>query len=85
MIKSTFKKSLFRCLLILTILFILFDDYIVDLIYYLLRINDNFVNNPFIPQYDYITQHIPFYEEFFRLMDTGNISYSWNLLMGPIL
>ena len=80
--KSTFKQSLFRCLLILTILFILFDDYIIDLIYYLLRINDNFVNNPFIPQYDYITQHIPFYEEFFRLMDSGNISYSWNLLMG---
>ena len=31
---------------------------------------------------DYNTQDIPFYREFFRLLDNKNISWSWNLFLG---
>lgn len=31
---------------------------------------------------DYIGQHIPFYEEFFRLIKSGEIGWSWNTFLG---
>lgn len=77
------KKNTFIVLTIgLMFVFIIFNSYFVDLIAYFLNVNNNFVQHPFIPKNDYLTQHTMFYEEFFRCLDSGNFGWSWNYLMG---
>lgn len=39
-------------------------------------------SEPFELYADYVAQHIPFYEEFFRLLKEGNIGWSWNTFLG---
>lgn len=36
----------------------------------------------FVVKYDYITQHIPFYQEFYRLLNEGLPLWSWNGFLG---
>ena len=77
------KKDIFIVLSIAFIfIFLIFNNYFVDLIAYFLNINNNFLQHPFIPKNDYLTQHTMFYEEFFRCLDSGNFGWSWNYLMG---
>lgn len=41
-----------------------------------------FFSTAFIVKYDYMTQHIPFYQEFYRLIEEGMPFWSWNGFLG---
>ena len=72
------------CLITVFFLFIsiIFNHYFLDLILYFFKINENFLKMPFIAKSDYLIQHIMFYEDFFRMLDCGNLGWSWNYLLG---
>ena len=40
------------------------------------------LENGLVIKYDYILQHLPFYKEFFRNIDSGNLFWSWNSFLG---
>lgn len=45
-------------------------------------ITNHFFENPYIIKYDFVLQHIPFYEEFLRLLSKGLPFWSFNSFMG---
>ncbi|MBQ7889478.1 MAG: YfhO family protein [Erysipelotrichaceae bacterium] len=45
-------------------------------------LNHQFFESTFIVKYDWNLQHIPFYQEFYRMIDAGEIAWSWNQLLG---
>lgn len=45
-------------------------------------ITHSFFDNFFVIKYDWQLQHIPFYQEFFRLIDSKEIAWSWNQFLG---
>ena len=57
--------------------------YIVGIIV-IVSIFSNFIgfNVDYVIKYDYFWQHIPFHEEFFRLIDKGFPFWSWNNFLG---
>ncbi len=57
--------------------------FLPDLINYVAGVlSHQFFESTFIVKYDWNTQHIPFYEEFYRLIDSGEIAWSWNQFLG---
>ena len=44
-------------------------------------LNHQFFESTFIVKYDWNLQHIPFYQEFYRMIDAGEIAWSWNQLL----
>ena len=62
---------------------IVFFGLLLSMIYIIFYIpGTNFFETNVVIQFDYNAQHIPFYEEFFRLIDVGDLSWSWNILFG---
>ena len=66
MIKKGIKTNLKYIFLVITIL-ILFSPFLVEGFY---------VKN------DFLLQHVPFYQEFFNMLDTKNLGWSWNFFLG---
>ena len=57
--------------------------FLPDIIDYIRGIlNHQFFESTFAIKYDWSTQHIPFYQEFYRLIDSGEIGWSWNQFLG---
>lgn len=68
---------LFTC-----VIAILFNPYTFNLIGSILTRTPLDFEKLYVIQDDWIQQGIPFYKEFFRLMDNGNLGWSWNLFLG---
>lgn len=61
--------------------FLVFNVVFVFAVLYIYR-TYIFKSEGFEIYYDYLGQHIPFYEEFFRLIKSGEIGWSWNNFLG---
>ena len=76
------KDKIFLFFIISFILYIVFSPYVKELLVSLLIGNKSSIDKAFTIESDWIAQHIPFYKEFFRQIDSGKIGWSWNELFG---
>lgn len=76
--KKDFIVSLIGYVLIL---FVFFMPYSLNLIKSFLHVPLT-IDSTFYVKYDYIRQGVPFYQEFFRLMDLHQLGFSWNEFLG---
>lgn len=74
-----FKRWISIVLLFILVDCVLFAPTIFN---YIKGLNGNFFESNLIIKYDWSDQHIPFYQEFFNLIDSGSISWSWNQFLG---
>ena len=75
----------FYVLLILTaavLLFLFFLPYSWKLVHSLLRHQSLSLEDTYLISYDYVRQSLPYYREFYRLIDSGQIFWSWNSFLG---
>ena len=73
--------KILQIFLYLLILFILFYPYSFFLLQ-TVRQGNLPIQNTFMIQYDYIRQGIPYYREFFRLLQQHSLFWSWNTFLG---
>ena len=73
--------KILQIFLYLLILFILFYPYSFFLLQ-TVRQGNLSIQNTFMIQYDYIRQGIPYYREFFRLLQQHSLFWSWNTFLG---
>ena len=76
------KDKIFLLLIACFVLYFIFDPYVKNTILSLINGNSVSIEKSFVLESDWIAQHIPFYKEFFRQIDTGRIGWSWNELFG---
>lgn len=76
------KQTLFLFFVFTLIITFLFNPYVSYLVKSMLTNQPLSLAQVYIIQDDWIQQGIPFYNEFFTLLDQGNLSWSWNLFLG---
>lgn len=76
------KDKIYLFFVISIILYIVFSPYVKELLTSLLTGSEIAINKAFIIESDWIAQHIPFYKEFFRQIESGRVGWSWNELFG---
>ncbi|MDY6282099.1 MAG: YfhO family protein [Erysipelotrichaceae bacterium] len=75
----------FYVLLLLTaavLLFLYFLPYSWKLVHSLVSHQSLSLEDTYLISYDYVRQSLPYYREFYRLIDSGQIFWSWNSFLG---
>ncbi|MEA4875915.1 YfhO family protein [Anaerorhabdus sp.] len=76
------KQNIILFVVFTIIIFVLFNPYSFNLIKSLITGSPLNLDQLYIIQDDWIQQGIPFYKEFFNLLDSGKLAWSWNLFLG---
>ena len=80
--RSNIKFYIINIFVLLVALGIVFFPYLFDMVNAITSGMGLQIEDVFLIKNDWSTQHIPFYQEFFRLLDSGELAWSWNQFLG---
>lgn len=79
------KEFLILSIILLSILFICFLPFTWDLLTSFIKHQPLDASEVFIIKFDWASQYVPFYSDFFKSLDSGYIGWNWNYLFGTDL